>query len=104
MARNEEKSPSIRNRFIAMKNPRLLVLNDEINKLLREKLLWERRIIELGGPDYGTHSDKITDLNGNIIDLHNPSGRGYRYFGAAKKLPGAKEMFDKPPELEESVG
>ena len=28
-------------------------LNDEINKLLREKGHWEVRIKELGGPDYG---------------------------------------------------
>ena len=27
-------------------------LNDEINKLLREKGHWEDRIKELGGPDY----------------------------------------------------
>lgn len=27
-------------------------LNDEINKLMREKLAWEHRIKELGGPDY----------------------------------------------------
>jgi pre-mRNA-splicing factor ISY1 len=31
----------------------------------------------------------------------NPSGRGpgYRYFGAARKLPGVRELFDKPPEI-----
>ena len=80
---------------------RLRDLNDEINKLLREKLHWERRIIELGGPNYTRHSAKMTDLDGNIVDVPNPSGRGpgYRYFGAAKKLPGVKELFDKPPEL-----
>ena len=27
-------------------------LNDYINKLLRDKGLWEKRIKELGGPDY----------------------------------------------------
>ena len=27
-------------------------MNDEINKLIREKGHWERRIVELGGPDY----------------------------------------------------
>ncbi|CAM8951059.1 unnamed protein product [Rhodiola kirilowii] len=80
---------------------RLRDLNDEINKLLREKVHWERRIIELGGPNYMKHSAKMTDLDGNIIDVPNPSGRGpgYRYFGAAKKLPGVKELFEKPPEL-----
>lgn len=80
---------------------RLRDLNDEINKLIREKSHWERRIIELGGPNYSRHSAKMTDLDGNIVDVPNPSGRGpgYRYFGAAKKLPGVRELFDKPPEL-----
>ncbi|KMZ60666.1 Pre-mRNA-splicing factor ISY1-like protein [Zostera marina] len=80
---------------------RIRDLNDEINKLLRERVHWERRIVELGGPNYYRHSAKMTDLEGNIIDVPNPSGRGpgYRYFGAAKKLPGVKELFDKPPEL-----
>lgn len=80
---------------------RLRDLNDEINKLIREKSHWERRIIELGGPNHTKQSAKMTDLDGNIVDVPNPSGRGpgYRYFGAAKKLPGVKELFEKPPEL-----
>uniref|UniRef100_A0A7C9A6G7 Pre-mRNA-splicing factor ISY1 homolog n=2 Tax=Opuntia streptacantha TaxID=393608 RepID=A0A7C9A6G7_OPUST len=80
---------------------RLRDLNDEINKLIREKTHWERRIVELGGPNYSKHSAKMTDLEGNIVDVPNPSGRGpgYRYFGAAKKLPGVRELFEKPPEL-----
>ncbi|GAY66550.1 hypothetical protein CUMW_249590 [Citrus unshiu] len=80
---------------------RLRDLNDEINKLIREKGHWERRIFELGGPNYTKHFAKMTDLEGNIVDVPNPSGRGpgYRYFGAAKKLPGVRELFEKPPEL-----
>ena len=31
---------------------RLRDLNDEINKLIREKRHWEKRIIKLGGPNY----------------------------------------------------
>lgn len=79
---------------------RLRDLNDEINKLIREKGHWERRILELGGPNYTRHSAKMTDLDGNIVDVPNPGGRGpgYRYFGAAKKLPGVRELFEKPPE------
>ncbi|XP_010260934.1 PREDICTED: pre-mRNA-splicing factor ISY1 homolog [Nelumbo nucifera] len=80
---------------------RLRDLNDEINKLIREKWHWERRIVELGGPNYTKHAAKMTDLEGNIVDVPNPGGRGpgYRYFGAAKKLPGVRELFEKPPEL-----
>ncbi|ERN04871.1 hypothetical protein AMTR_s00146p00098380 [Amborella trichopoda] len=79
---------------------RLRDLNDEINKLIREKGHWEHRIIELGGPNYAKTGAKMTDLEGNIVDVPNPSGRGpgYRYFGAAKHLPGVKELFEKPPE------
>ncbi|XP_044354745.1 pre-mRNA-splicing factor ISY1 homolog [Triticum aestivum] len=79
---------------------RLRDLNDQINKLLRERSHWERRILELGGRDY-SRSALMTDLDGNIVAIPNPSGRGpgYRYFGAAKKLPGVRELFDKLPEV-----
>jgi Isy1-like splicing family len=39
---------------------RLRDLNDEINKLIREKGHWERRIVELGGPDYAKSAPKVT--------------------------------------------
>ena len=39
-------------------------LNDEINKLLREKHLWEEQIKVLGGPDYKVIQIKLkTYLN-----------------------------------------
>ncbi|TXG51149.1 hypothetical protein EZV62_023673 [Acer yangbiense] len=43
----------------------------------------------------------MTDLEGNIVDVPNPSGHGpgYRYFGAVKKLLGVRELFEKPLEL-----
>lgn len=77
-------------------------LNDGINHLIREKAHWERRIIELGGPDYIEHSSKITDLDGNIVGASKCNGRGpgYRYFGAAKKLAGVRELFEKPPKTQ----
>jgi len=31
-------------------------MNDEINKLMRMKGHWERRIVELSGPDYAVNS------------------------------------------------
>lgn len=43
---------------------RIRDLNDEINKLLREKGHWEVRIKELGGPDYGRVGPKVTDMDG----------------------------------------
>jgi hypothetical protein len=57
---------------------RLRDLNDEINKLLRERGHWERRIVELSGRDYSRSSNAplITDLDSNIVDVPNPSGRG----------------------------
>ncbi|KAJ8259847.1 hypothetical protein GJAV_G00174150 [Gymnothorax javanicus] len=68
-------------------------LNDEINKLLREKGHWEVRIKELGGPDYGRVGPKMLDHEGKEV----PGNRGYKYFGAAKELPGVRELFEKEP-------
>jgi pre-mRNA-splicing factor ISY1 len=56
---------------------RIRDLNDEINKLMRVKMHWERRIVELGGPNYSIQGGK----------------GGYRYYGAAKDLPGVKDLF-----------
>jgi len=64
-------------------------LNDEINKLLREKRHWENRIIELGGRDMRRRS-RMLDKEGKEI----PGSFGYKYFGAARELPGVKELFD----------
>ncbi|EFJ14773.1 hypothetical protein SELMODRAFT_423378 [Selaginella moellendorffii] len=80
---------------------RLREMNDEINKLIREKWHWEVRIVELGGQDHRKFAPKITDEDGNEApEIAMPTGRGpgYRYFGAAKNLPGVKELFDKPKE------
>ena len=38
---------------------RLRDLNDEINKLIREKGHWERRILQLGGPNYVAQSRRV---------------------------------------------
>ncbi|XP_018412680.1 PREDICTED: pre-mRNA-splicing factor ISY1 homolog [Nanorana parkeri] len=72
---------------------RIRDLNDEINKLIREKGHWEVRIKELGGPDYGRIGPKMLDHEGKEV----PGNRGYRYFGAAKDLPGVRELFEKEP-------
>jgi len=65
-------------------------LNDEINKLLREKYHWERRIAQLGGPNYSRYGPKMFDNEGKEV----PGTRGYKYFGAAKDLPGVRELFE----------
>ena len=70
---------------------RIRDLNDEINKLLREKGHWERQIRALGGPDYAVTAPKLYD--GEALEL--PGSGGYRYFGAAKDLPGVKELFSQ---------
>jgi pre-mRNA-splicing factor ISY1 len=74
---------------------RIRDLNDEINKLIREKSHWERRIVELGGPDYARTAPKVTDSDGRALAEATGRGPGYRYFGAAKTLPGVRELFDR---------
>lgn len=105
---------------------RIRDLNDEINKLLREKGHWEVRIKELGGPDYAVSKDKSVDegkpvacqsdpwtliIDRCVVDVfvsqrvgpkmldHEgkevPGNRGYKYFGAARDLPGVRELFEK---------
>lgn len=58
---------------------RLRDLNDEINKLIREKGHWERRIVELGGPDYSKTGPKATDSEGNELINATGKGLGYRW-------------------------
>ncbi|KAI1080220.1 Isy1-like splicing factor [Whalleya microplaca] len=66
-------------------------LNDEINKLMREKHMWEVQIRNLGGPNYMRGGGKIYDESGREIP---GGGKGYRYFGRARELPGVKELFE----------
>ncbi|KAI9795849.1 MAG: NineTeen Complex (NTC) component [Piccolia ochrophora] len=66
-------------------------LNDEINKAMREKHMWEVQIRNLGGPNYMRGGGRVYDEEGREIP---GGGKGYRYFGRAKELPGVKEMFE----------
>uniref|UniRef100_M4C3E7 Pre-mRNA-splicing factor ISY1 n=1 Tax=Hyaloperonospora arabidopsidis (strain Emoy2) TaxID=559515 RepID=M4C3E7_HYAAE len=119
MARNEEKAQSLLNRWTSMKQDfadtfkKQIVreiskkvadiqnagssehvirdLNDEINKRIREKRHWERRIVQLGGSDYARTQPQASDADGIAVR----GARGYRYFGAAKNLPGVRELFQK---------
>jgi pre-mRNA-splicing factor ISY1 len=96
-------------------------VNDDINKLLREKRHWENQIVALGGANYRRNVPMI-DEDGREV----PGTKGYkcvfiyptlddylsqilfvlyRYFGRAKELPGVKELFasKKKDEEEESL-
>ena len=71
-------------------------LNDEINHLFEEKAQWEAKIKKLGGADYKKFEPKTLDAEGYEV----PQAGGYRYFGAAKNLPGVAELFvNKPKEI-----
>lgn len=82
-------------------------LNDEINKAMREKWMWEKQIRDLGGPNYMRGGGRVYDDEGREIP---GGGKGYRYFGRARELPGVKEMFEaaarrrRPEEEEEDTG
>ncbi|KAK7008198.1 pre-mRNA-splicing factor ISY1 [Favolaschia claudopus] len=63
-------------------------LNDEINKLLREKRHWENQIVALGGANYRRNVAMLDDDGKEV-----PGTKGYKYFGRAKQLPGVRELF-----------
>ncbi|CAI4231554.1 unnamed protein product [Auanema sp. JU1783] len=71
-------------------------MNDEINKLLRVKNQWELRIMELGGQDYRKYRPRELDKDGREVS----TDKGYKYFGAAKDLPGVRELFEQSKELD----
>ena len=77
-------------------------MNDEINKLFREKHHWDLRVKELGGPDHTKTGGRMYDDDGKEL----PYSRGYRYFGAAKDLPGVRELFadTAPPKPKRNRG
>lgn len=64
-------------------------LNDEINRLLLELKIWEKRIIELNGADYSKLTSGRIDSS-KILEID-----GYKYFGSARDLPGVKELYEK---------
>lgn len=58
---------------------------------MKEKWGWERRIRELGGPNY-MRGGAVVDNEGREVP---GGGKGYKYFGRARELPGVKEMFER---------
>lgn len=75
-------------------------LNDEINKLMREKHMWESQIRNQGGPNY-MRGGRVLDEDGKEVP---GGGKGYRYFGRAKELPGVKELFERQARPEDDAG
>ncbi|KAJ8517712.1 hypothetical protein ONZ45_g5125 [Pleurotus djamor] len=63
-------------------------LNDEINKLLREKRHWENQIVALGGANYRRNVAMLDDDGKEV-----PGTKGYKYFGRAKDLPGGPPYY-----------
>uniref|UniRef100_A0A1I7V4R3 Pre-mRNA-splicing factor ISY1 n=1 Tax=Caenorhabditis tropicalis TaxID=1561998 RepID=A0A1I7V4R3_9PELO len=89
-------------KITAIQNPglgefKLRDLNDEINRLIKLKHAWEQRIRELGGTDYRKYAQKELDA----IGRETGNSKGYKYFGAAKDLPGVRDLFEKSGEGEE---
>ncbi|CAK5274483.1 unnamed protein product [Mycena citricolor] len=71
-------------------------LNDEINKLMREKRHWENQIVALGGANYKRNVAMLDDDGKEV-----PGTKGYKYFGRAKELPGVRELFQGRKKEEE---
>lgn len=46
----------------------------------------------MGGPDYRAASTRIDDAMGS--EISSTAHSGYKYFGAAKDLPGVRELFE----------
>ena len=76
---------------LALSDFQIRDINDELNKLFKEKWQWEMRIRELGGPNYMRGGGRVVDEEGREIQ---GGGKGYRYFGRARELPGVKELFE----------
>ncbi|CAB9529263.1 splicing factor ISY1 homolog [Seminavis robusta] len=68
-------------------------INDDINKKMREKYHWNKRIQVLGGVDYNALERKRQIEEGD--PLAGAAGNTYRYFGSARELPGVKEILAK---------
>ncbi|KAH8101725.1 pre-mRNA-splicing factor ISY1 [Cristinia sonorae] len=71
-------------------------LNDEINKLMREKRHWENQIVALGGANYRRNVAMVDDDGKEV-----PGTKGYKYFGRAKDLPGVRELFQSKKKEED---
>lgn len=63
----------------------LALFNSQVNRLLKEKVIWSQNIIDLGG--------RIPLGSGfKLEDELKAQNTGYRYFGLAKALPEAQHQ------------
>jgi pre-mRNA-splicing factor ISY1 len=65
-------------------------LNDELNRLQRVRGSWEMQLRKLGGVDYSITKSHHVDFDGVEV----PGQGGYKYYGAAKELPGVRELLE----------
>ena len=77
----------------ALGEQRIRDMNDQINRCVRSKYVWEAQIRRLGGPDYTSLGSRIGESEGVQV----PGQSGYRYFGAARDLPGVRELLEQEP-------
>ena len=64
-------------------------INDEINKVMKEKYVWEIQLRNLGGPNFGVGTGGVmVDDQGREL----PGQRGYKYYGRARELPGTSHI------------
>lgn len=66
-------------------------LNDEINKLMREKRHWENQIVALGGANYRRNVAMVDDDGKEV-----PGTKGYKY---AIAVYATLTMFDRSDPL-----
>ena len=76
-------------------------LNDEINKAMREKHMWEVQIRNLGGPNYMRGGGRVYDEEGKEIP---GGGKGYRFGPFKGYRYAAKRSTDTLEELESYQG
>jgi len=75
---------------------RIRDLNDQINKLIKEKGDYEKRIFELGGRDLRKSESALLEQgeNGPVDPESDQKGFVYKYFGAARNLPEVKSLLE----------
>eukprot|EP00477_Mikrocytos_mackini_P001846 GAHX01001998.1.p1 GENE.GAHX01001998.1~~GAHX01001998.1.p1 ORF type:complete len:166 (-),score=33.77 GAHX01001998.1:82-579(-) len=101
---SEEISQRVMNIFNkSLTEEELTQQNIEINKLVKEKLNWETKIVDLAGPDYKDASSKIRSelIKQNKLEqinfvVNKETGKvEYYYFGDSKNMEGIKDKIKR---------